>query len=53
MRHDDDHQPLFIRQRYGSRWVYNHRNPAGLALIIIAPVVAIAGLLLLSHGAPR
>ncbi|MCD9142782.1 hypothetical protein [Streptomyces albireticuli] len=54
MRHEDEEErPLFTRRRYGSRWVYNHRNPAGLALIMIAPVVTVGVLLLLSYGAPR
>ncbi|MET9415959.1 hypothetical protein ABZY03_17620 [Streptomyces klenkii] len=61
MRHENDHardradddQPVFIRQRYGSRWVYNHRNPVGLALIMIVPIVAIAALLLMTRGAGR
>ncbi|MBB5119646.1 hypothetical protein AF335_27955 [Streptomyces eurocidicus] len=59
MRHEDRHEdeddrpPLFTRRRYGSRWVYNDRNPGGLALIVIAPVVAVGVLLLLSYGSPR
>ncbi|GGX85584.1 hypothetical protein [Streptomyces hiroshimensis] len=48
-----DDQPLFIRQRYGSRWVYNHRNPMGLALIVITPIIAIGALLLMTRGAGR
>ncbi|MEU5186167.1 hypothetical protein AB0G83_03280 [Streptomyces klenkii] len=65
MRHENDHagnrdrapagddHPLFIRQRYGTRWVYNHRNPVGLALIMIVPIVAIGALLLMTRGAGR
>ncbi|WKU46575.1 hypothetical protein Q3V23_22360 [Streptomyces sp. VNUA116] len=63
MRHENDHardrdhegegQPVFIRQRYGTRWVYNHRNPVGLALIMIVPIVAIGALLLMTRGAGR
>ncbi|WP_424889514.1 hypothetical protein [Streptomyces sp. XH2] len=51
--HDDEDQPVFIRQRYGTRWVYNHRNPVGLALIMIVPIVAIGALLLMTRGAGR
>ncbi|SDL02448.1 hypothetical protein [Streptomyces indicus] len=32
---DGTHEPVFIRSRWGtSRYVYNHRNPVGVALII-------------------
>ncbi|MFF7728330.1 hypothetical protein [Streptomyces sp. NPDC008001] len=61
MRHEHDHssdrdrddQPLFIRKRYGTRWVYNHRNPVGLALIVLTPLLAIGALLLMTHGTGR
>ncbi|CAM5430563.1 hypothetical protein [Streptomyces abikoensis] len=61
MRHENDHarnradgdRPAFIRQRYGSRWVYHHRNPVGLALIMIVPIVAIGALLLMTRGTGR
>ncbi|MEU7104159.1 hypothetical protein ABZ951_03735 [Streptomyces sp. NPDC046215] len=49
MRPDSDQEPAFMRQRYGTRWVYHHRNPSGLALIMIAPVVAIVVLALLTR----
>ncbi|MFD5328386.1 hypothetical protein [Streptomyces sp. NPDC127092] len=35
-------EPVFVRSRWGtSRYVYNHRNPVGLALIILTPLVAL------------
>ncbi|WP_406529252.1 hypothetical protein [Streptomyces sp. I8-5] len=35
-------EPVFIRSKLGtSRYVYNHRNPVGLALIILTPLVAL------------
>ncbi|WMX43804.1 hypothetical protein RGF97_01490 [Streptomyces roseicoloratus] len=35
-------EPVFVRSRWGtSRYVYNHRNPVGLALIILTPLFAI------------
>ncbi|MER7000626.1 hypothetical protein [Streptomyces sp. NPDC000410] len=38
-------EPFLIRSKWGTnRYVYNHRNPAGLALIIITPLIVIAGL---------
>ncbi|MFJ6784720.1 hypothetical protein [Streptomyces yangpuensis] len=46
-------EPVFVRSRWGAnRYVYNHRNPAGLALIIIAPVVAIIAMICL-HDSSR
>ncbi|MEH6376290.1 hypothetical protein V7793_18490 [Streptomyces sp. KLMMK] len=45
-----DDQPLYMRQRYGTRWVYNHRNPMGLVLIVITPIIAIGALLLMTRG---
>ncbi|MDG4856675.1 hypothetical protein P8605_00575 [Streptomyces sp. T-3] len=48
MRGHDDHEPVFIRSRWGtSRYVYNHRNPIGLALIVITPIAAIIAMLVL------
>ncbi|MFG2761426.1 hypothetical protein [Streptomyces wuyuanensis] len=33
-------EPVFIRSKWGtSRYVYNHRNPVGLALIILTPLI--------------
>ncbi|MFF9344920.1 hypothetical protein ACF1CG_34845 [Streptomyces sp. NPDC014773] len=38
-------EPVFARSRWGTgRYVYNHRNPAGLALIVLASLVALGGL---------
>ncbi|AXE23751.1 hypothetical protein C0216_10000 [Streptomyces globosus] len=35
-------EPVFVRSRWGtSRYVYNHRNPVGLALIVITPLIAL------------
>ncbi|SDL74760.1 hypothetical protein [Streptomyces wuyuanensis] len=35
-------EPVFIRSKWGtSRYVYNHRNPVGLALIILTPLIAL------------
>ncbi|WP_329584921.1 hypothetical protein OG298_00565 [Streptomyces sp. NBC_01005] len=35
-------EPVFIRSKLGtSRYVYNYRNPVGLALIILTPLVAL------------
>ncbi|MFE3905415.1 hypothetical protein ACFXPY_35300, partial [Streptomyces sp. NPDC059153] len=35
-------EPVFIRSKLGtSRYVYNHRNPVGLALTILTPLVAL------------
>ncbi|MET9645748.1 hypothetical protein ACFZB6_10870 [Streptomyces syringium] len=51
-RHHDS-EPLLVRQRYGNRWVYHHRNPGGLALVVITPIVAVLTLWALSSGIPR
>ncbi|MEV4441566.1 hypothetical protein AB0K09_21595 [Streptomyces sp. NPDC049577] len=45
--------PEFVRQRYGNRWVYQHRNTTGLAIVVIAPIVAVAALLVIAAVAPR
>lgn len=38
--------PVFARSAWGTnRYVYNHRNPVGLALIVIAPIVAICAMI--------
>ncbi|MFF5701037.1 hypothetical protein ACFY7H_00745 [Streptomyces sp. NPDC012794] len=38
-------EPVFTRSEWGTnRYVYNHRNPVGLALIIIAPIVAVGAM---------
>jgi hypothetical protein len=43
---DDDHEPVFVRSRWGtSRYVYNPRNPAGVVLILASLAVAAGGLL--------
>ncbi|MGK5732406.1 hypothetical protein [Streptomyces sp. URMC 124] len=52
-RAPSDDQPVFTRQRYGTRWVYHHRNPMGLALIVLTPIIAIGALLLMTRGAGR
>ncbi|MFE9045566.1 hypothetical protein ACFYOG_32270 [Streptomyces sp. NPDC007818] len=37
-----DDEPVFVRSRWGtSRYVYNHRNPVGLALILLTSLLAI------------
>lgn len=39
-------EPVFVRSPWGtSRYVYNHRNPVGLALIIMAPLIALGVML--------
>ncbi|MER7173529.1 hypothetical protein [Streptomyces mesophilus] len=49
MNRDDDYEPVFIRSRWGtSNYVFNHRNPLGLALIVITPIVAAMALFVLS-----
>lgn len=48
MRHDDDHEPVFIRSKWGTNgYVYNHRNPVGRTLIVLSLLVAGAGLLMM------
>ncbi|WP_282695801.1 hypothetical protein [Streptomyces sp. CC208A] len=38
-------EPVFVRSGWGTgRYVYNHRNPVGRALIVLAPLVALGGL---------
>ncbi|HEY9369731.1 hypothetical protein [Streptomyces sp.] len=38
-------EPVFVRSKWGtSRYVYNHRNPVGLALIVITPLIAFGAL---------
>ncbi|MFD9978607.1 hypothetical protein [Streptomyces sp. NPDC059017] len=38
-------EPVFVRSRWGtSRYVFNHRNPVGLALIILTPLIAFGAL---------
>ncbi|WP_432074679.1 hypothetical protein [Streptomyces wuyuanensis] len=38
-------EPVLIRSKWGtSRYVYNHRNPVGLALIILTPLLALGAL---------
>ncbi|MFG3344298.1 hypothetical protein ACGF1Z_04435 [Streptomyces sp. NPDC048018] len=35
-------EPVFVRSKWGTgRYVYNHRNPVGLALIVLAPLIAL------------
>ncbi|MEV6199047.1 hypothetical protein AB0M64_03630 [Streptomyces sp. NPDC051771] len=35
-------EPVFVRSGWGTgRYVYNHRNPVGLALIVLASLVAL------------
>ncbi|MFF1510413.1 hypothetical protein [Streptomyces sp. NPDC058326] len=35
-------EPVLIRSTWGtSRYVYNHRNPVGLALIVLTPLIAL------------
>ncbi|MFD4370079.1 hypothetical protein [Streptomyces sp. NPDC058486] len=39
-------EPVLIRSRWGtSRYVYNHRNPVGLALIVLTPLIALGVLI--------
>ncbi|WP_406861687.1 hypothetical protein ABZO31_14880 [Streptomyces sp. HUAS MG47] len=41
-------EPVFIRSKWGtSRYVYNHNNPVGLALIILTPIIAFGALFLM------
>ncbi|MGC5345807.1 hypothetical protein ACPXCE_26680 [Streptomyces sp. DT24] len=52
--HDPDHEPVLKRSKWGTnRYVYNHRNPVGMALIVITPVIAIGVLLILFNSGPR
>ncbi|MFI0827550.1 hypothetical protein ACH4Q7_24195 [Streptomyces roseolus] len=38
-------EPIFVRSGWGTgRYVYNHRNPVGRALIVLAPLIALGGL---------
>ncbi|WP_432121593.1 hypothetical protein [Streptomyces sp. S1] len=38
-------EPVFVRSGWGTgRYVYNHRNPAGLALIVLTSLIALGGL---------
>ncbi|MFI8515847.1 hypothetical protein ACIGHB_32470 [Streptomyces sp. NPDC085460] len=38
-------EPVFVRSGWGTgRYVYNPRNPAGLALIVLASLIALGGL---------
>ncbi|MFH9955879.1 hypothetical protein ACH4OX_16900 [Streptomyces roseolus] len=38
-------EPVFVRSGWGTgRYVYNHRNPVGRALIVLASLVALGGL---------
>ncbi|MFF9147394.1 hypothetical protein ACF1BN_21310 [Streptomyces sp. NPDC014861] len=39
-------EPVLIRSKWGtSRYVYNHRSPAGLALIVLTPLLALGVLI--------
>ncbi|WP_405419319.1 hypothetical protein [Streptomyces erythrochromogenes] len=39
-------EPVFVRSNWGtSRYVYNHRNPVGLTLIVITPFIAIGAMI--------
>ncbi|WTW95097.1 hypothetical protein OG216_17675 [Streptomycetaceae bacterium NBC_01309] len=45
------HEPLFVHSRWGMGFrVFNHRNPIGLALLIVVPTIATLGLILMSGG---
>ncbi|WP_327274584.1 hypothetical protein OG609_23290 [Streptomyces sp. NBC_01224] len=47
---DRDDEPVFIRSKWGtSRYVYNPRNPIGLALILITPLLAVVILILMQE----
>ncbi|MGW4052954.1 hypothetical protein ACWENA_19190 [Streptomyces sp. NPDC004779] len=42
----DDDEHVLVRSRWGtSRYVYNHRNPVGLALIVLTPLLALGALI--------
>lgn len=44
-----DDEPVFKRSRWGtSRYVYNHRSPVGLALILITVVVVGIGMIMMA-----
>lgn len=50
MQHDDE--PVFIRSRWGtSRYVYNHRNPVGLALIVLTVLFVGTMMILMTNRA--
>ncbi|MFF2328799.1 MULTISPECIES: hypothetical protein [unclassified Streptomyces] len=51
---DRDDEPVFIRSKWGtSRYVYNPRNPVGLALIVITLLfVAVALILMETSSGP-
>ncbi|GGT62532.1 hypothetical protein GCM10010207_72530 [Streptomyces atratus] len=47
---DRDDEPVFIRSKWGtSRYVYNPRNPVGLALILISLLFAVVMLILMQE----
>ncbi|MFE5096726.1 hypothetical protein ACFRCI_42090 [Streptomyces sp. NPDC056638] len=47
---DRDDEPVFIRSKWGtSRYVYNPRNPIGLALIVISLLFAVVMLILMQE----
>ncbi|MGW5093851.1 hypothetical protein ACWEQ1_12445 [Streptomyces nodosus] len=52
--HDDDREPVFKRSEWGTnRYVYNHRNPVGRALIVLSLGFAALVLLLMhNHAGP-
>ncbi|MFF2406768.1 hypothetical protein [Streptomyces sp. NPDC058092] len=47
---DRDDEPVFIRSKWGtSRYVYNPRNPVGLALILSSLLFAVVMLILMEQ----
>ncbi|MFB6595186.1 hypothetical protein ACWGSE_28245 [Streptomyces diastaticus] len=42
---DEPYEPVFKPALGGARYVYNHRNPVGLALMALAPLVALGVIL--------
>ncbi|MFJ1617395.1 MULTISPECIES: hypothetical protein [unclassified Streptomyces] len=49
---DRDDEPVFIRSKWGtSRYVYNPRNPVGLALIVITLLFVVVMLILMRERA--
>jgi hypothetical protein len=47
---DRDDEPVFIRSKWGtSRYVYNPRNPVGLALILLSLLFAVVMMILMQQ----
>ncbi|WOX23628.1 hypothetical protein [Streptomyces solicathayae] len=44
-------EPVFVRSKWGTgRYVYNHRSPVGLALIVITPLLAFGAIFAVEAG---